>query len=154
MHIKHKGVRAVLAVAGMAAAMFATQVAMPGVAQARCIDTNQPETLKLIVDDVTLAQEVPRTNTCQGNRTYTTDFKSLDSDYQASLWWQDDGHWYGVTGGFNTDTVKVEIYDENAHTLIHLCVTDRDGDWKCGVGETYVGDDNVNHLVSVVNDGF
>jgi hypothetical protein len=154
MNLKHKGVRAAVAVAGMAAAMFVTQLAMPGAAHARCIDTDRPETLYLIVDDVTVASETPKTNTCQGNTTYTTTFKSYDPDLKPSLWWQNEARWYSVTGGFNTNSIEVSYSDDNAHTLIHLCVTDRDGDWKCGIDDSYVGGSSVSHLISVVNQGY
>lgn len=132
MHLKHKGMRALVTLAGMAAAMFVAQLATPTAAQAYCAGENEERVLQLVVNGNLMAREVTTTNTCNGNTTYQGDLYNFESGWQVVALVKDGPNWsyfYGPsTWGSST---HYQHGDSNSHTNLVLCVT-KDNNWTCG----------------------
>jgi hypothetical protein len=138
MHIKHKAVRALVAVAGMAAAMFATQLAAPTAAQAYCDGQNTEVALELRVNGNLLAREVSTPNTCNANDTYQGDMYNFESGWQVVTLIQNNGLWTRFYGSSTfLDVTHFQYADSNSRSLMVLCVT-QNNNWTCGKNGTSV----------------
>jgi hypothetical protein len=124
--------RAIVAVAGLAASMFATQLSFSPAAQARCAGAANEVVSKLIVANVTYVTETPTAGTCNGSDYYSSDFRSLVAGWRASIRIQNNGLWTTHYGAYNTIPVHMSYEDDNSNSLIVLCADDGRGTWMCG----------------------
>jgi hypothetical protein len=155
MHLKHKAVRAIVAVAGMAAALFVTQLAASTGAHAYCSAQNGERALELRVNGNLMAREVATPNTCNGNETYQGDMTNFEAGWQVVVLIQDDGQWSRFYGSSTfLATTHYQLEDNNMHTLIVLCVT-QSNNWICGKNGTSVNSTGApNTTFFEINDGF
>lgn len=154
MHLKHKAVRAIVALAGMAAALFVTQLASPA-AQAYCAGEDQERSLSLIVNGNLLAREVATANTCNGNTAYQGDIYNFEDGWTVVALVKDGANWsyfYGPsTWG---DSIHYQHSDNNSHTALVLCVT-KGSNWTCGNNTQSVNSVGGPDMTKFVyNDGF
>jgi len=78
----------------LAATLFAVQsLATPGTAEARCNGVTKPVRSNFVWGGVERVSETPRTNTCDGNQTYTATLRDEAQDgYCVSVWFEDAGY--------------------------------------------------------------
>jgi len=163
MNIKHKGLRALIALGGMTAAMAFTQLATPTAAMAYC-DNFTPETLTLEIGGVVYASVTPKANSCENaNGTYTATFHSHKSGWQAGWRYQDDGAWHTVWGPSSLASIEVSLYDENQRIREQLCVDNQDAQNPvviCGYTDPVTGttwstlSGGVTNTYSILVEGF
>ena len=151
---KRQRVRALIAVATMAASMFVAQAAFSTAAQAHC-DEGTEVTTYLVIDNLAYASENPIDGTCNDNNTFRSSFRAHLSGWRASIWIQNNGEWTGHYGAYNTLPVEMSYEDTNSHSLLVICVNNVSGSWKCGAGNSSsnsVGGPDLSKFV--VNEGF
>lgn len=154
MHLKHKAVRAIVALAGMAAAMFVTQLAATP-AQAYCAGENEERVLQLMVNGNLLAREVSVPNTCNGNTTYQGTIYSFEEGWTVVALVKDGTNWSYFYGPSNWGgSIQYLHGDSNSHTALVICVT-RGNDWTCGNNTHSVNSTGGPDMTKFVyNDGF
>ena len=132
MHIKQKAVRALVALAGMAAAMAVSQLVAPTAAQAYCAGENNERVLYLVVNGNPMAREVATTNTCNGNNTYQGDIYNMETGWTVVALVKNGTTWSRFYGGDTWgDQTHYQLGDTNMHVNLVLCVT-KDDNWTCG----------------------
>jgi len=111
-------------------------VALPGVAEARCVGST-PVTSTLIVSGSTVVSETPASGTCNGNNEYGATFRSHTAGWRATVWIQNGGIWREFPGHYDTATYSYSYVDDNSHSLMSLCL-DHVTVYICGWGTNYV----------------
>jgi hypothetical protein len=126
--------RAAVAVGVLVPATFmAVSVALPGVAQARCVGST-PVTSTLVVLGTTYVSETPVSGACNGNNLYHATARSFFAGWRASVWIQNGGLWTRHSGSFTTTAFSYSYTDDNSHSLMVLCLDDGVSTSFCGWG--------------------
>jgi hypothetical protein len=145
MRTRFRRLRAATVLGLLAPALFmAGSVALPGVAEARCVGSTSV-TSTLNVFGSTYVSETPVAGTCNGNNLYQGTFYSHYQGWRATVWIQNGGLWKPYYGGYNNTTVySYSFTDDNSHSLMSLCLDNRTVSW-CGWGNYSVYNPNGTH---------
>ncbi|WP_117213890.1 hypothetical protein [Allorhizocola rhizosphaerae] len=152
--------RALVALAAMAASMFAAQLALPGTAHAYCAGEDNPVLLELVINGTVYASEEASSGWCNGNGngTYRGRFRSHVAGYKAFVYSNNGGNWTRFEGADDQSWMTWQIEDhDNAHTALTLCVQNKSTRWwTCGAGDDSRNSspaDGPNTTISVINEG-
>lgn len=153
-----KKLHAAVTACGILASTFMAQLAFSSSAEARC-SNGTPVTSNLIVTgsgevETVLVEERPVDGSCNGNGTYTFEFRTRQVGWRPSVWIQNGGVWTGHFGPPTGEWYRSSYTDNNSYSLIHLCLDNIQGSYYCGWGKEWLFDSRPRHDNYGVNSGF
>ena len=104
----------------------------PGTANAMC-DGSVERAAEFNPYGVPYVDEYAKAGTCNGNNYYDGYFRSLVTDWRASVWIQNNGVYEARYGSYSSlDWIEYDFRDNNSHSGLTFCIDNGYGFWICG----------------------